>query len=54
MGSTIQFSKTNLDKPGIVSELGRLGYLTMLALDELEPELEAIASFYPVIETKLK
>ncbi|MFC1972304.1 hypothetical protein ACFLVE_02725 [Chloroflexota bacterium] len=38
---------------GIVSELGRLGYLTMLTLDELEPELEAIASFYPIIETKL-
>lgn len=39
---------------GIVNELGRMAYLTMLALDEIEPELESIASFYPVVEYKLK
>ncbi len=42
------------EKLGIVSQLGRMGYLTMLALDELEPELETVASFYPTIETKFK
>jgi len=36
---------------GIVSQLGRMGYLTMLALNELEPELETIAGFYPTVET---
>ena len=35
---------------GIVSQLGRMGYVTMLALNELEPELETIACFYPTIE----
>lgn len=37
---------------GIVSQLGQMGYLTMLAIDEIEPELEAIATFYPVVESK--
>jgi len=35
---------------GIVSQLGRMGYITMLALNELEPELETIAGFYPTVE----
>jgi len=35
---------------GIVSQLSRMGYVTMLALNELEPELETIACFYPTIE----
>jgi hypothetical protein len=39
---------------GIVSELGQLGYLGMLTLDELEQELKAIASFYPIIEKRPK
>jgi hypothetical protein len=39
---------------GIVCELGRMAYLTLLVLDEIEPELESIASFYPVVEYKLK
>lgn len=39
---------------GIVSQLGQMGYITMLVLDELEPQLETIAIFYPVVETKLK
>jgi hypothetical protein len=39
---------------GIVCNLGRMAYLTMLVLDEIEPELESIASFYPVVEYKLK
>jgi hypothetical protein len=39
---------------GIVSQLSLMGYVTMLALNELEPELEAIAAFYPVYEAKFK
>jgi hypothetical protein len=39
---------------GIVNELGRMAYFTMLVLDEIEPELESIASFYPVVEYTLK
>lgn len=39
---------------GIVSQLGQMGYVAMLALDELEPELEAIAAFYPTYEAKFK
>ena len=39
---------------GIVSQLGRMGYFTMLVLDEIKPELEAIAMFYPVVESKMK
>lgn len=39
---------------GIVSQLGQMGYVTMLALSELELELEAIAAFYPVYEAKFK
>jgi hypothetical protein len=35
---------------GIVSQLGRIGYLTMLALDALEPALETVAGFYPTVE----
>lgn len=35
---------------GIVSQLGQMGYLTMLALYALEPALETIACFYPTIE----
>jgi len=35
---------------GIVSQLGRMGYLTMLVLGTLEPELETIACFYPTVE----
>jgi hypothetical protein len=42
------------EKLGIVSQLGQMGYVTMLALNELEPELEAIAAFYPVYEAKFK
>ena len=39
---------------GIVSELGQLGYLTTMALGELESGLKAIASFYPIVERKPK
>lgn len=42
------------EKLGIVSQLGQIGYITTLALSELEPELEAIAAFYPVYEAKFK
>jgi hypothetical protein len=30
-----------------------MGYITMLAIDELKPELEAIAAFFPIIESDL-
>ena len=42
------------DSLGIVSQLARIGYLTMLTLDGIGPELETIAVFYPVVESKLK
>ena len=42
------------DSLGIVSQLGQMGYLTMLALNELEPELETIAGFYLTVESSSK
>ena len=39
---------------GIVNLLGQMGHIAMLALNEIEPELEAISNFYPAIETKHK
>jgi hypothetical protein len=38
---------------GIVNRIGRMGYVTMLAIDGLKPELEAISSFFPMIESGL-
>lgn len=38
---------------GIVNRLGRMGYVTMLAMDELKPELETIAAFLPIVESRL-
>lgn len=36
---------------GIVGRLGRMGYVTSLAIDELKPQLKAIAAFFPVLDT---
>jgi len=38
---------------GIVNRIGRIGYVTKLAINGLKPELEAISSFFPVIESGL-
>lgn len=36
---------------GLVNRFGRLGYVTMLVLNELKPELEAVSAFFPVLES---
>lgn len=38
---------------GIVNRIGRMGYVTMLAIDGLKPELKAISSFFPLVESGL-
>lgn len=38
---------------GIVNRIGRMGYVTKLAIDGLKPELAAISSFFPLIESGL-
>ena len=39
---------------GIVSQLARMGYLTMLTLDGIGLKLETVAAFYPVVEARFK
>ena len=36
---------------GLVNCIGRLGYVTMLVLNELKPALEAVSAFFPVLES---
>ncbi len=37
---------------GIVRCLGKMGYITMLVMSDIENQLDTVASFYPVVETK--
>lgn len=36
---------------GLVNRFGRLGYVTMLVLNELKPELEVVSAFFSVLES---
>jgi hypothetical protein len=40
------------EKLGIVNKLGKLGYVTELAITEIKPQLEAITHFFSVVESK--
>lgn len=41
------------EKLGIVNKLGKLGYVTELAIAEIKPQLESVAHFFSVVESKL-
>jgi hypothetical protein len=38
---------------GVVNRIGRIGYVAKLAINGLSPELEAISSFFPLVESGL-